>query len=150
MSAKMFLFHQDEPKGKMFKVDFVAENEEKLREDGWVDTPALLDLPPEEPEITKEQAENMAPDALVGMVKSLGFMVMTPDEFEATVMQKMAEKEAFAAEVDGRSIGDIFDEDAPSLTKDQLVEFGNSTYDLGLKKTMSEATMIEKIKEARG
>ena len=150
MTSKMFLFHQDEPEGRMFKVDFVAEHEETLRADGWVDTPALLDLPPKEPEITKEQAENMAPDALVGMVKSLGFMVMTPEEFEGKVMQKVAEKQEFADEVDGRSIGEIFDEDAPSLTKDQLVEFGNETYDLGLKKTMSEATMIEKIKAVRG
>ena len=42
----------------------------------------------------------------------------------------------------------IFDEDPKLLTKEQLVEYAKE-YDLKLKMSMKEATMIKKINEAR-
>lgn len=41
-----------------------------------------------------------------------------------------------------------FNEDPESLTKEELITLGNGRYDLGLKRTMKEATLISKINDA--
>ncbi len=54
--------------------------------DGWVDTPAKLDLPEVEAvNPTVEDIERVEPQELVSMVKALGFMVLTEIEFMAEV-----------------------------------------------------------------
>lgn len=162
---KTFLFHLNEPKGRIFTLkDDIKAKLAELEAEGWVDTPAKLDLPPEEKtDVTAEQVQNMAPDEIVGFVRAMGFVVMTPDELEA---EKVKAREIALAEASVQhnvpediesegvaqtevAIAEVFASDPEALTKEQLIEFGNANYDLGLTRSMKEATLIEKIKAAQ-
>ena len=144
----------DYPEGKIFDLDKAQKKFEKMKEDGWVDTPALLDLPPKQIEIEAEKAKNMAPDELIGLVKSMGFVVMTPEELQAEIAKAVAssldDPLASNDEVSDElmAMAKVFSEDPEALTKDELIVLGKS-FDVPLTKAMKEATMIEKITEAQ-
>lgn len=167
--AKVFLFHADHPKGKMFDDHQI----EALAEQGWVDTPAKLDLPEEDntPQLTEDQIERVRPEDLVGLVKSMGFKVMTEIELNAEINKAKASAspvgidtfsdEELIAEAERRGLKqsaedaealnelqDRFNEDPESLNKDELVSLGNNGFKLGLRSNMKEATLIEKINAA--
>lgn len=85
----VFLFSQECPKGEMFSL--TEEQLEAKLEDGWFDTPAHLDLPEDsDTGIDQEQAKNARPEDLVELVKSYGFIVLTPEQLKAEA-NKMAE-----------------------------------------------------------
>ena len=109
------------PTGKRFKADYVKDHADKLKADGFVDTPALLDLPEPEPElITEEQAEALTPADLVYKCKALGYHVLTDIELEAQVnksveealVQLSAEAEASTVTIAGVGVG------APAVSDD--------------------------------
>lgn len=167
--SKVFLFHKDFPQGKMFDANQAEANFDDMVEDGWVDTPAKLDLPKPKPKlITDDAAKEAKPQELVAMVKALGFMVLTEVEFMAEVsktahqlhIDAKAAEENLAAETKsaidpvGAVIGeedqkliDQFNEDAFSLTKPELIQVGKM-FDVRLTMNHNEATMVEKIEEA--
>jgi len=102
------------PTGKRFKADYVKDHADKLKAEGFVDSPALLDLPEPEPElITEEQAEALTPADLVYKCKALGYHVLTDIELEAQVnksveealVQLSAEAEAEASTVTIAGVG---------------------------------------------
>ena len=85
----IFLFSQEFPKGEMFSL--TEEDLEAKLEEGWVDTPARLELPEDnDTGITEEKAANARPEDLVELVKSYGFIVLTPEQLKAEA-NKMAE-----------------------------------------------------------
>ena len=164
--SKMFLFHKDHPQGKMFDKETVRAKQDEMKESGWVDSPSLLDLPKKKPKlITDDAAKEATPQALVGMVKALGYMVLTEVEFESKVSiaahqlhvdAKLAEDNLVAeigkAEVkliseEDEKLMSQFHEDAFSLTKPELIIVGKM-FDVRLTMNHNEATMVEKIKEA--
>lgn len=169
--AKTFLFHKDYPKGK----SFLASEIEGLKEKGWVDTPAKLDLPKEEKTVKEEQVKEMQPQELVSLVKTMGYTVLTETEMRAEINKaamKLSESAAtienftdaeLIAEAEKRGLKDgegeeepltiedmqdVFNEDPEALNKDELVHLGNEKFKLGLRENMKEATLIEKITES--
>jgi hypothetical protein len=174
--VKVFLFHEDTPKGEIFS--FVngkdsPEYEKKINE-GWVDTPVLLKLPESNNTgLTFEQVDNARPEDIVKLCESYGFIVMTPEQLKAeanklidTVIdlsdftdealieeaERRGLKESANVDEEGQDsfalIEEQFLSDPKSLTKAALVVFGNNQYKLGLRENMKEDTLIEKIKEA--
>lgn len=164
MKKSVYLFNDEFPKGQMFNV--TKEEEEKLLEEGWVDTPTRLDLPEEmHTGVTVEQAKEADPTTLVNLVKSYGFMVLTPEQLKAEAV-KMASvaldiskfsDEALIAEAEKRGLKEPeiteeddllfrFKKEPESLTKEELVKLGNESFKLGLRSNMKEETLIEKIK----
>lgn len=169
----IYLFSKEQPKGEMFKFPGGKDSDEfkqKLAE-GWVTTPAMLDLPEENKTGVKlEDAKDAHPEDLKKLIESYGFIVMTPEQLkaEANKMADMAlDIENFAdeeiiKEAERRGLKDSgegdndlmqellsqFDDDPESLTKDELVTLGNAQFRLGLRSNMKEATLIEKINEA--
>lgn len=170
LAAAIYLFSQAEPKGKMFRL-----NEEELKEKleaGWVDTPSRLDLPVEmNTGVTVEAAEVAEPQHLIKILESYGFIVLTQEQLKAEA-NKMASvaldiaqfsNEALIEEAEKRGLKDsevvetnveakdviaIFLDDPKSLTKEELVAYGNDTFSLGLRINMKEDTLIAKIQEA--
>jgi len=88
----IFLFHKDTPKGEMFRFEGGKGSEQykaKISE-GWVDTPAKLDLPADmDTGISMEKAKNADPNDLKKLVESYGFIVITPEQLKAEAV-KMA------------------------------------------------------------
>lgn len=87
----IFLFHPDLPTGEMFNLD--EEGLERKLKDGWVDTPAKLDLPKNnELPITEEQAKQASPEELIQLLKDIGFIVLTEEQLiaEANKMASVA------------------------------------------------------------
>ena len=164
----IYLFSEETPMGEMFNLTD-DEVEAKL-EDGWLTSPKDLDIPEEEPVISMEDAKNANPQDIIELVKSMGFMVVTPDQLKAEA-NKMAsvvldiEKfsdEALIAEAERRGLKDSdegptdtegeplinrFIQSPTDLTKEELVTLG-AEYKLGLRMNFSEQTMIDKITEA--
>ena len=158
------MFHMDCPKGKSFSVGQV----DQLIEEGWVDSPAKLDLPEEQKvRASVEQVQEADPQTLVNLTKALGFKVLTDIEFQIEVNK--AKPAAFditsvtddelIAEAERRGLKNStsdsiellqeqFDEEPTELTKDELVMLGNEKFKLGLRSNMKEDTLIEKIKAA--
>lgn len=167
--SKVFLFHKDFPQGKMFDANQAEANFDDMVEDGWVDTPAKLDLPKPKPKLASVDAVKEAqPQELVAMVKALGYMVLTEVEFMAEVSKSAhqlhidakAAEENLAAEIKAESekpsasiseedekLISQFHEDAFSLTKPELIQVGKM-FDVRLTMNHNEATMVEKIEEA--
>lgn len=171
----VFLFNKENPKGQMFKFVGGKQSEEykAMLENGWVDTPAKLDLPEEmNTGVKVEDAKNARPEDLKGLLESYGFIVLTPEQLKAEAV-KMADvamdignfsDEDLIAEAERRGLkesastneGDDliqellsqFNEDPESLTKAEHVALGNGLYSLGLRENMKEETLIEKIKTA--
>jgi hypothetical protein len=170
--VSIFLFSKEKPTGEMF--NFVGGKEsdqyQEMLENGWVDTPARLNLPKEsDVGITIDQAKNADPADLIKLIESFGFFVLTPEQLKAEAV-KMASialdiskfsNEEFIAEADRRglkeqdggedsvaSIFRTFEENPKSLTKEELKAFGNDSYALSLTMNHSEQTMIDKITEA--
>jgi hypothetical protein len=160
--TRVYLYSQSTPNGRAFLTSEV----EKMRESGWVDSPAKLDLPKEEKVINPEQVEQMRPDELVNMVKTMGYKVLTDLEFTAEINKAVSKikpvtidsfsNDELIAEAESRglkdseeeSLADRFMEKPKSLTKEELVRFGNTEFKLGLRVGMLEDTLIEKIQEA--
>lgn len=173
----VFLFSKEVPQGEMFNFVGGIESEEckEMLENGWVDSPARLNLPKkDELGITVEQAETADPTHLKKMLEAIGFIVMTPEQMKAEA-NKMASvalditkfgDEEFIAEAERRGLKEpdtteemqldlvdaetrrIFAENPKALTKVQLKEFGKEGYGLSLTMNHSEQTMIDKITEA--
>lgn len=100
MTQKMraFRYHNDKPEGQLFNETKVFFDE--LEQKGWVNTPAKLDVKIEkEPTITAEQIESMSSDELVGMVKSMGFNVLSDEMLTAEI------NKALSVPIDVTSIG---------------------------------------------
>lgn len=157
--SKMYLFHKDQPEGKAFDIELVRAKQDEMKESGWVDSPALLDLPKPKPKlITDDAAKEAKPQELVAMVKALGYMVLTEVEFEAQVSiaahqlhinasdSVTATEEPKLSEAEEKLIAQ-FKDDAFSLTKPELIQVGK-LYDVRLTMNHNEATMVEKLKEA--
>jgi len=153
---RKYKYHQDCPKGEIFDISDAEEKE--LNEAGWVDTPALLDLPEEKPEISPEVAESLSPGDLVAKCRELGYIVLTPDELEAEINKAVSE----AVEADNAPVIDedgeeneeqrrerVFFQNPTDLTKEELKQYADERYSLSLSMNMKEATMIEKITEAK-
>ena len=149
--SKVYLYHEDCEEGSIFDASEMGE----MIENGWVDTPTKLDLPDKKPEltVTEEQARKASPDQVIAMIKNLGFLVMTPEEFEAEVNKRaFSDSKPTEAQVtlDGELIEyqNVFDSEPTELTKEELVYLGNAKHKLGLRMNMKEATLIEKIAAA--
>lgn len=86
--VSIYLYSKEKPQGEIFK--FVggreADEYKAMLENGWVVTPAKLNLPKNnDVGITVEQAENADPTHLKIMLEKIGFIVMTPDQMKAEV-----------------------------------------------------------------
>lgn len=85
---RIFLFHKDIPQGEVFSFLGGRESDEykAMLKEGYVDTPAKLDLPKNnDVGITVTQAENADPTHLKIMLEKIGFIVMTPDQMKAEI-----------------------------------------------------------------
>ncbi|AUR93149.1 hypothetical protein NVP1184A_10 [Vibrio phage 1.184.A._10N.286.49.A5] len=166
--SKLWMYHANCPKGEIVNLS----QAEKLEQDGWVKSPALLDLPKEDntAKMDADQIKRARPEDLVGLVKTMGFKVLSEVEFEAEMnkakfsavpvtIESFSDEELIAeAERRGlknsgsddlmRELLSQFEEDPESLTKAEHVALGNSLYSLGLRENMKEETLIEKIKTA--
>tara|TARA_R110000823_G_scaffold78797_8_gene179606 strand:+ start:712 stop:1344 length:633 start_codon:yes stop_codon:yes gene_type:complete len=86
--VSIYLYSKEKPLGEIFK--FVggreADEYKEMLEDGWVVTPAKLNLPKNnDVGITVEQAENADPSHLKIMLEKIGFIVMTPEQMKAEI-----------------------------------------------------------------
>lgn len=172
--SKLWMYHLSEPAGVI--VD--SEQVDQLKSEGWVNSPALLDLPKqsEKVKIDLDQAKNARPEDLVGMVRSMGFTVLTDVELEVMknkasftatplTIESFSDEELIneaerrglkSAEDDHEQskenelqlLQDMFNEEPESLTISELVTLGNDKFKLGLRSNMKEATLIEKINVA--
>tara|TARA_R110002153_G_scaffold173631_1_gene326408 strand:- start:4435 stop:5088 length:654 start_codon:yes stop_codon:yes gene_type:complete len=85
---RIFLFHKDIPQGEVFSFLGGRESDEykAMLKEGYVDTPAKLDLPKNnDVGITITQAENADPTHLKIMLEKIGFIVMTPEQMKAEI-----------------------------------------------------------------
>lgn len=85
--VSIYLFSQDNPTGEIFKFVGGKESDEfkAMLENGYYESPAQLDLPEKEIELTTEQVQAMRPEDLKAMLESYGFIVMTPEQLKAEV-----------------------------------------------------------------
>lgn len=86
--TRIFLFHKDTPQGEVFSFLGGRESDEykAMIEQGYVDTPAKLDLPKNnDVGITVKQAENADPTHLKIMLEKIGFIVLTPEQMKAEI-----------------------------------------------------------------
>lgn len=148
---RTYLYHQNTPKGEIFDTEEV--DIETLLEDGWLDSPATLDIPEELPEMTVEKVKRLAPDELISLVKGLGFLVMSQMEFDAEINKALLPTipETSGAETitSNDNLLDIFNESPTDLNKEDLIILGNNVYKLSLRMTMKEETLINHIKAAQ-
>ncbi len=168
--SKLWMYHANCPKGEIVNLS----QAEQLEQDGWVKSPALLNLPKEDnsAKMDADQIERARPEDLVGLVKTMGFKVLSEVEFEAEMnkakfsavpvtIESFSDDELIAEaerrglkDSGGESEGAIealqetFDENPTDLTKDELVMLGNGKFQLGLRSNMKEETLIAKITEA--
>lgn len=135
--VSIFLFSKEKPKGEVFKFVGGKESEEykAMLENGWFDTPAQLDLPKEELELTTEQVQNMRPEDLKAMLESYGFIVLTPEQLKAEVNKlvdvhidiKEFTDEALIAEAERRGLKEGSEpvEEDEKLDTDQIINTSN-------------------------
>lgn len=87
-----FLFSKEEPKGKMFSF-FGGEDSDEYKElidNGWVDTPAKLDLPEDlNTGIDLDEVKHARPQDLIKIVEGYGFFVLSAEQLKAEAV-KMA------------------------------------------------------------
>lgn len=165
----IYLFSDTSPRGEMFKFAGGEDSEEykQMLNDGWVETPAKLNLPQEmKTGVTIEQATDAHPEDLRKLLESYGFIVLTPEQLKAEAV-KMAD---FALDIGNFSDSDLiaeaerrglkdpgvnvdslleeFQECPTDLTKEELIELARAKFDIKLRGNMSEANMIAKITEA--
>lgn len=89
----VYLFSEECPQGEAFSFYGGKDSDEykKMLEEGYVDTPAKLDLPVNmDTGINAEDAKNLKPQDLVAMVEKIGFYVATPEQMKAEAV-KMAD-----------------------------------------------------------
>lgn len=167
--SKLWMYHANCPKGEIVNLS----QADQLEKDGWVKSPALLDLPKEDyaAKMDADQIERARPEDLVGLVKTMGFKVLSEVEFEAEMNKakfsaapvtiESFSDEELIAEAERRGLKDsggesegaiealqeTFDENPTDLTKDELVMLGNGKFQLGLRSNMKEETLIAKITE---
>ena len=129
--VSVFLFSKENPKGEIFKFVGGKESEEykAMIEKGYFDSPAQLDLPKEELELTTEQVQSMRPEDLKAMLESYGFIVLTPEQLKAEVNKlvdthidiKEFTDEALIAEAERRGLkegGEAIEEDDADGTEE--------------------------------
>lgn len=133
--VSIYLFSQEKPKGEIFKFVGGRESEEykAMLEKGWFITPAQLDLPEEDLELTTEQVQKMRPEDLKAMLESYGFIVLTPEQLTAEVNKlvdvhidiKDFTDEALIAEAERRGLkegGEVIDDGIEEeLDTDQMI-----------------------------
>ena len=90
--SKLWMYHANCPKGEIVNLS----QAEQLEQDGWVKSPALLDLPKEDSaaKMDAEQIERARPEDLVGLVKTMGFKVMSEIKFESEMTKAKLSKPA--------------------------------------------------------
>ena len=135
--SKMFLFHQDCPEGQLFTIESAMQNQDQLIADGWVDTPALLDLPPKPIEASKAEIEAMSPESIIALVRGMGFIVISEQELEAEVNKRVALTQDFTQELN--------QVDYESMTKDKLVEYAMDHFQADISSERTKAAMIERL-----
>jgi hypothetical protein len=157
------------PKGKRLSDLRKFKTDEELVAQGWTEDPENVEEIVVAPTVgvTIDQAKEASPDALIGLVKSLGFNVLTDDQLQAEIIKSgsmgkadlsTATGAALLAEVDRRSgnsnidlfsvLQEQFIADPESLNKEELVVFGKEGFGLKLTMNMKEATLIGHINEA--
>ena len=138
--VSIYLYSKEKPLGEIFKFVGGRESEEykAMLENGWVVTPAKLNLPKNnDVGITVEQAENADPTHLKIMLEKIGFIVMTPDQMKAEINKfvdvhidiKDFTDEALIAEAERRGLKeggepsefDINDNPEEELDTDQMI-----------------------------
>jgi len=164
---KVFLFHEDAPEGQIFKQDYVRANFSQLELDGWRDTPK--DFKKTAPIIEVKKAENASPEQLIDMVKSMGFVVMTPEQFQAAKVIAIHDAATTRGQI-GDSVDAIndatptqepapkeinellatFEENPQWLLKEELIQIANEVYSVtDVKKFHTKISIIEKIQTAQ-
>ncbi|MEY8206112.1 MAG: hypothetical protein RPR40_13695 [Bermanella sp.] len=172
--SKICLYHADHPKGKIFNLGEAQDKFEELKEAGWVDSPASLDIQKEPTKVViAGGAESLHPEALIGMVKEMGFKVLTEEQLQAEVtkhshvslnledvndeslkaeyMRRFGNNKTPGSEGEDSILVKLmarFDENPEALNKEELVMLGREKYGLKLNMNMKEETVIEKIIEA--
>lgn len=164
------LYHFHHPNGKMLSVLRTFKSDEELVAEGWTQDPKLATEPEKKIEspLTAEQTERARPEDLVGIVKGMGFNVLTDEQLEAEIVKATINggqfdittlpDAALCAEIDRRngnasaaivdSLADRFREDPLAMNKEDLVVYGKEAFGLKLKMTMKEETLINRINEA--
>lgn len=172
----IYLFNAEKPQGEMFSL--TKDEIQAMLEDGWVDTPALLDLPVNmDTGLTLEKVNNADPKELISVIEGYGFIVLTPEQLaaqaekmanaalnadnltDATVLEQAKLRGFVGDDVELEekdheeevllSVEEQFEVEPEVLTKPELIQYGNEVFGLELKMTMKEATLIDKIKEAK-
>ena len=148
MSVKqIWLYHKNEPNGKIFNLDEADEKMEEMLADGWVDTPAKL-KDDYQPTVTEKAVmATMSKKQVVAKAESLGFHVLTDDELKEIIKKELAKVMDFSEMKTERSLIERFAEEPTDLLKEELVILGKD-FDLSLRMTMKEATMIGHINKA--
>lgn len=83
--VRIYLFSKENPKGEIFSFINGRDSDEykAMLEKGYFASPAQLDLPKEDIELTTEQVQKMRPEDLKAMLESYGFIVLTPEQLKA-------------------------------------------------------------------
>ena len=83
--VRIYLFSKENPKGEIFS--FIngrySDEYKAMLENGYFASPAQLNLPKEDIELTTEQVQKMRPEDLKAMLESYGFIVLTPEQLKA-------------------------------------------------------------------
>jgi hypothetical protein len=175
----VYLFSKDCPKGEMFSFYGGKDSVEykKMLEEGWVDTPARLNLPKEmDTGITEDIAVNADPQRLINILEDYGFIVLTQEQLKAQAVKmamtaidmenfsdeeiiKEAERRGIKDSDDANSDqDDIVDDDDPdllgkfitdksSLSSEEKIALGKEL-GISLRSNWSDEVMNEKINEA--
>lgn len=146
----VFLFSEANPLGEIFKFVGGADSEEckAMLENGYFDTPAQLDLPEKELELTTEQVQRMRPEDLKAMLESYGFIVLTPEQLTAEVNKLVSTHiditeftdDALIEEAERRGLKEGGD------TKNQLMLDGSEEF-INTTEIMSTEELLEKFEE---
>lgn len=137
---KLYLFSLMAPEGEIFNSDDEGFNEEAMAKDGWVDSPAKLDLPPAVVDKTADEVANLTPDDYVRIVRELGLTVLNDFELESL-------KHSMKLELAKEPITTVVDTvPTKALTREELVILG-AKHGVKLKMTQKEQTMIDLIND---
>lgn len=174
--TRTWVYHNDLPEGKIIEGVELAEH----LDEGWVKKPNELTVKPKakELELSEDRVKKMKPEALVGLVQTLGYKVFTPKSLQIEINKNSSsldistiESEVMIAELEKRgaitvsgaeetkagnepeekdleTLQEMFNEQPKSLTKPELVKLGKEKYDLHLMVTWKEVTLISKIEDA--
>lgn len=171
MSIKqIWLYHKEYPNGKLFDLAEADASKDEMLQDGWVDTPAKLtgEYKAKVKQEKKAVIAETSSEDLIAAVESLGYHVLSDaelsgkpkdiSEFEDLELANEVSKRGDYFDINHMkyrkkeppilsALVEMFDKEPKSLTKEELVVLG-ADYELKLKMTMKEATMISHINKA--